>query len=352
MMKKQWMGLGLAGVMALAMTGCGQGTASGSNNSAVSSGGAGVKIGVSFGDLKLERWHHDDEYFTSYVKANSSDQVLVQDANGDSSTQVSQCENLISQGVKVLVIIPQDGSALTSVVNDANRAGVKVISYDRMIVNAKPDLYVSFDNVKVGELQAQFLTKVAPKGKYVLIEGSPTDNNATMFYQGQMNVLNPLIQKGDIQVVYKQFTPNWSTENALNEMEDALTKTHNQVDAVLDANDSTALGAIQALKQQHLAGKIPVTGQDADLANCQLIEQGAQTMTVYKPIKDEAETAAKAAIDFGSGKTPSTTATTNNKTMDVPSILLTPIAVTKDNMMDTVVKDGFHSQAEVTAAAK
>ncbi|GMA51378.1 D-xylose ABC transporter substrate-binding protein [Alicyclobacillus contaminans] len=342
---------GMAAMLALAAAGCG--TSGGSGNSAGSggSGGNGVKIGLSFGDLQLERWHHDEQYFTDYVKANSKDQVLVQDANGDSSTQVSQCENLISQGVKVLVIVPQDGTALTQVVNDANRSGVKVIAYDRMIVNAKPDLYVSFDNVKVGELQAQYLTKVAPKGKYVLIEGSPTDNNAYMFYQGQMNVLQPLIDKGDIQVVFKQFTPNWSTENALNEMEDALTKTHNQVDAVLDANDSTALGVIQALKQQHLAGKVPVTGQDADLANCQLIEQGLQTMTVYKPIKQEAEAAAKAAIELGNGQMPQTTATTNNKTINVPSILLTPIAVTKDNMMSTVVKDGFHTEAEVKSTS-
>jgi D-xylose transport system substrate-binding protein len=332
------------GVLTAGVAGCGT---SGQTGNAAGNQGNGVKIGLSFGDLKLERWHHDEDYFVNYVKAHSNNQVLVQDANGSSSTQVSQCENLISQGVKVLVIVPQDGSTLAQVVNDAQKDGVKVIAYDRLILNSKPDLYVSFDNIKVGELQAQYLVQKAPKGKYVLIEGSPTDNNAYMFYQGQMNVLQPLINKGDIQIVYKQFTPDWSTENALNEMQDALTKTHNQIDAVLAANDSTALGVVQALKQQQLAGKIPVTGQDADLANCQLIVQGLQTMTVYKPIKQEAETAAQAALDFAEGKTPQTNGTVNNKTADIPAILLQPVAVTKDNMKDTVIKDGFHTEAQV-----
>lgn len=319
-----------------------------SNNTGATKGA--VKIGLSFGDLNLERWPHDEHYMISYIHSHDPNaQVLVQDASGSSSTQVSQCENLISQGVKVLIINAQDGSALTQVVNDAHKAGVKVIAYDRMIEDAPTDLYVSFDNVKVGELQAKYLTSVAPKGRYVLIEGSPTDPNAYQFYQGQMNVLEPFIKSGAIQVVYKQFTPNWSTTNALNEMEDALTKTHDNITAVLDANDSTALGSIEALKQQNLAGKIPITGQDADLANCQYIVEGVQTMTVFKPIEQEADAAAQAALDYIHGTQPTTNGTTNNKDINVPSILLKPIAVTKENMMQTVVKDGFHTEAHVYA---
>jgi len=310
---------------------------------------SGVKIGLSFGDLNLERWPHDEHAIINYIKAHSKDQVLVQDANGSSSTQVSQCENLISQGVKVLIINAQDGTALTQVVNDAHRAGVKVIAYDRIIQNAPADLYVSFNNVKVGELQAKYLTSVVPRGKYVLIEGSPTDPNAYQFYQGQMNILNPLIKKGAIQVVFKQFTPNWSTMNALNEMENALTKTNDKINAVLDANDSTALGSIEALKQQKLAGKIPITGQDADLANCQYIVEGIQTMTVFKPITLEADKAAQAALDFIGGKKPQINGHTANGYTNVPSLLLQPIAVTKANMMSTVVKSGFHTEAQVYA---
>jgi D-xylose transport system substrate-binding protein len=311
-----------------------------------------IKIGVSFGDLNLERWPHDEADIISYLKQKVPNaQVLVQGANGDSSTQVSQCENLISQGVKVLIINAQDGSALTQVVNDAHRAGVKVIAYDRMITNAPTDLYVSYNNVEVGKLQAKYLVSLKPKGDYVLIEGSPTDPNAYQFYQGQMDVLQPYIKKGDIKVVFKQFTPNWSTTNALNEMENALTKTGNKITAVLDANDSTALGVIQALQQQKLAGKIPVTGQDADLANCQDIVEGLQSMTVYKDIKWEADTAAQAALDYIAGaKIPTNIVQSNDYgKWKVPSILGQPVAVTKKNMYSVIIKNGFHTEAHVYA---
>jgi len=338
-----------AGLLAVTVVaGCGTSGSTSNNTSSSGSSTPSVKIGVSFGDLNLERWPHDEHDIQNYIKAHDANaQVVVQDANGDSATQVSQCENLISEGVKVLVINAQDGSALTQVLNDAKKAGIPVIAYDRIIENGPVSLYVSFDNEKVGELQAQYLTQVAPKGNYALIEGAPTDPNATQFYDGQMKVLNPLVQSGAIKIVYKQFTPNWDTNNAETEMENALTKTHNQVTAVLDANDSTALGSIQALKQQNLAGKVPITGQDADLANCQYIVEGLQTMTVYKPIEQEADAAAAAALDYATGKTPSTTATTSNSFEKVPSILLKPVAVTKKNMMSTIVKDGFHTEAQV-----
>ena len=329
-------------------------TSSGGGNSgggAQGSSTAGpVKVGLSFGDLNLERWPHDEHDILNYFKSNDPKvQVLVQDANGQSSTQVSQCDNLIAQGVKVLIINAQNGSALTQVLSAAKQARIPVIAYDRMIENGPVSLYVSFNNEKVGELQAQYLTQVVPKGNYVLIEGDPTDPNAKQFYDGQMKVLKPFVNSGAIKVVYKQFTPNWSTTNALNEMENALTATHNNISAVLDANDSTALGSIQALKQQNLAGKVPITGQDADLANCQYIVEGIQTMTVFKPINQEADAAAQAAIDYLNGKTPQTNGTTSNNYTDVPSILLKPIAVTKSNMMSTVVKDGFHTEAHVYA---
>ncbi|MDQ0189391.1 substrate-binding domain-containing protein [Alicyclobacillus cycloheptanicus] len=338
---------------ALTLAGCGTGSNAGSSNAGSSnstSASGAVKIGLSFGDLNLERWPHDEKDITSYIKAHDPNaQVLVQDANGSSSTQVSQCENLISEGVKVLIINAQNGSALVQVLNDAKRAGIPVIAYDRMIENGPVSLYVSYDNEKVGELQAQYLTQVAPKGNYVLLEGDPTDPNATQFYNGQMKVLNPYIKNGSIKVVYKQWTNNYDTNTAESEMEDALTKTQNNVTAVLDANDSIALGAIQALKQQHLAGKVPTTGQDADLANCQDIVEGLQTMTVYKPINTEADDAAQAALDLAAGKTPKTTGTTDNGFTKVPSILLSPVAVTKSNMMDEIVKSGFHTEAQVYA---
>lgn len=355
-MRKKLLALSAASVMALALAGCGTSGSSSTNSGSsassntASSSGTAAKIGISFGDLNLERWPHDEAAMKSYFKSHDPNaQILVQDANGSSATQVSQCQNLISEGVKVLIINAQNGSALVQVLNSAKKAGIPVIAYDRMINNGPVSFYVSYDNEKVGELQAQYLTKVAPKGNYVLLEGDATDPNATQFYDGQMKILKPLISSGAIKVVYKQWTQNYDTNIAETEMENALTKTNNNVTAVLSANDSIALGAIQALKAQNLAGKIPITGQDADLANTQDIVEGLQTMTVFKPITAEADQAAKVALDFLSGKTPSATSKQNNGYEKVPSVLLTPIAVTKANMMSTVVKDGFHTEAQIYA---
>ncbi|MGF7397621.1 D-xylose ABC transporter substrate-binding protein [Thermoanaerobacterium thermosaccharolyticum] len=305
-----------------------------------------IKIGFSFDTLNLERWQHDRDYFVQRAKELGAD-VLVQSANSDSQTQYSQCQNLIAQGIKVLVIIPHDGSAIAPIVEEAHKAGVKVLAYDRLIMNADVDAYVSFDNEKVGELQAEAITKLVPKGNYFLLEGSPTDNNAKLFEQGQKKVLQPLVDKGDIKIVGEQWAQDWLTQNAYNIMQNALTANNNKIDAVVDANDSTALGAIRALQEQNLAGKVAISGQDADLANCQLIVEGKQSMTVYKPVKEEATKGADVAVALAKGEDINANGKVNNGKIDVPSVLLTPVAVDKNNMVDTIIKDGFHSLDEV-----
>lgn len=221
------------------------------------------------------------------------------------------------------------------------------MAYDRLIMNSDVDAYVSFDNEKVGELQAQYITKLVPKGNYFLLEGSPTDNNAKLFEQGQKKVLQPLVDKGDIKIVGEQWAQDWLTQNAYNIMQNALTANNNKIDAVVDANDSTALGAVRALQEQNLAGKVAISGQDADLANCQLIVEGKQSMTVYKPVRDEATKAADVAVALAKGVDIGANGKVNNGKIDVPSVLLTPIAVDKNNMVDTIIKDGFHSLEDV-----
>lgn len=305
-----------------------------------------IKIGLSMDTLNLERWQHDRDIFVKKAEELGT-KVLVQSANSDSQTQYSQCQNLIAQGVKVLVIIPHDGSAIAPIVEEAHKAGVKVLAYDRLIMNANVDYYVSFDNVKVGELQAEAITKLVPKGKYFLLEGSPTDNNAKLFEQGQMKVLKPLVNKGDISIIGEQWAKDWSPQEAYNIMQNALTANNNKIDAIVDANDSTAGGAIQALTEQKLAGKVPISGQDADLAACQRIVEGTQTMTVYKPIVAEATKAAEMAVAMAKGEKIETNGTVNNGKIDVPSVLLTPIAVDKNNIYDTVIKDGFQKLEDV-----
>lgn len=308
--------------------------------------GKAIKIGLSMDDLRLERWQHDRDLFVAKAKELGAE-VVVQSANGDDQTQFSQCENLIAQGVNVLVIIPHNGEAMAPIVEQAHKAGIKVLSYDRLITKSDVDYYISFDNIKVGEMQAEAIVKLVPKGNYFLMGGSPTDNNAKMFRAGQMKVLKPLIDQGDIKVVGDQWAKDWLPEEALKIMENGLTANNNKIDAVVASNDSTAGGAIQALAAQGLAGKVPISGQDAELAACQRIVEGQQTMTVYKPIKNLATAAADLAVKMGKGETLKADGVVNNGKIDVPSVLLAPVSVDAKNIVDTVIKDGFNKLEEV-----
>lgn len=305
-----------------------------------------IVIGFSLDTLEEERWQKDRDFFVAKAKELGAE-VLVQAANGDDAKQLAQAENMIMQGVDVLVVVPHNAEASAAIVDKAHAEGIPVISYDRLIKNSDVDLYVSFDNERVGEMQAQAIVDLVPTGKYALIGGADTDNNAHLFRQGQYNVLQPLIDKGDIEVVYDQWTKEWDPANAMKNMENALTANNNQIDAVVAANDGTAGGAIQALAAQGLDGKVPVSGQDAELAATQRILAGTQTMTVYKPVKKLAEEVAVLAVDMAKGKKVTTDKTVYNGKIDVPSILLDPIAVSKDNMYETVVKDGFHELEDV-----
>lgn len=303
-------------------------------------------IGFSLDTLEEERWQKDRDFFVAKAEELGAE-VLVQAANGDDAKQLAQAENMIMQGVDVLVVVPHNAEASAAIVDKAHAEGIKVISYDRLIKNSDVDLYVSFDNERVGEMQAQAIVDQVPTGKYVLIEGADTDNNAHLFRQGQYNVLQPLIDKGDIEVVYDQWTKEWDPANAMKNMENALTANNNQIDAVVAANDGTAGGAIQALAAQGLDGKIPVSGQDAELAAVQRILAGTQTMTVYKPVKNLAEQVAEIAVQMAKGEEVAADKVVNNGKIDVPSILLDPVAVTKDNVYETVVKDGYHKLEDV-----
>lgn len=305
-----------------------------------------VKIGMAIDDLRLERWQKDRDIFVKKADELGAE-VFVQSANGNEQTQMSQIENMISRGVDVLVIIPYNGKVLTNVIKEAKEEGIKVLAYDRLISNADIDFYISFDNEKVGEIQAQAMLKQKPKGNYFLMGGAPTDNNAKLFRKGQMNILQPKIDSGDIKIVGDQWVDSWLAENALKIMENALTANENKIDAVVASNDATAGGAIQALDAQGLAGKVAISGQDADLAAVRRIVDGTQTMTVYKSISQLANKAAEIAVELANDKKPATNASLNNGLKDVPAWLLNPIAVDKSNLDSTVIADGFHSKADV-----
>lgn len=303
------------------------------------------KIGFSIDDLRLERWTRDRDYFTQAAEKLGA-KVYVQSADASEQRQIAQIENLISRGVDVLVIVPYNATVLNNAVREAKKAKIKVVSYDRLILNADVDAYISFDNKAVGELQAQSIVALKPKGSYYLLGGAPTDNNAKMLREGQLKVLQPLIDKGDIKVVGKQWVKDWSASEAMSIVENALTANGNKIDAVVASNDATAGGAIQALASQKLAGKVPVSGQDADLAAVRRVIGGTQAMTVYKPLKQIATSAAQLSVQLVRNEKPAFNAQLNNGFKQVNTVLLKPVLLNKQNV-DVLVKDGFYTQAQL-----
>jgi D-xylose transport system substrate-binding protein len=309
---------------------------------------AGVKVGLSLPTQREERWVKDRKTMEEEAKKKGVD-LRVQVTDNDAAKQLAQCENLISQGIKVLILAPHDASSASAIIEKASKAGIKVISYDRLVTDSPLDYYyLSFDNVKVGELQGEFITKKVPKGTYIVLAGSPTDNNAKLFREGAMKYIKPLADKGDIKIVMDQFVKDWQPSEAQKLCEQALTANENKVDAVLAPNDGTAGGCIQALAAQKLAGKVPITGQDAELSGAIRIVQGTQSMTIFKDTRALGKKAIEMALDLASGKAIDTGGQTvfNNK-KPVPSVLLTPVIVTKDNLDEVLVKSGYLKKEQV-----
>ena len=279
-----------------------------------------IRIGFSMDTLKEERWQRDKRLVEQRAKEIGA--VLdVQVANGDDAVQ-------------------------TILEASAHRKGVPVISYDRLIRDSDVDLYLSHQVERIGEMQADYALKHVPKGNYVLIGGSPTDYNALLLRKGQMNILKPAIARGDVRIISEQFAREWKAEEALRITEDALTRTGNKIHAIVASNDGTAGGAISALDAAGLAGKVLVTGQDAQKDAMQRIVKGTQTMTVYKPIQPLAFGAVDAAIKLARKEPVETRDKINNGKKDVPSILIPPIVVDKSNV-DITIKDGYHTREDI-----
>jgi D-xylose transport system substrate-binding protein len=273
-------------------------------------------------------------------------QLDVEVAQGNDTVQAQQVDTMLTKNVDVLIVAPHNGEVAAAIVEKAHRQGVPVISYDRLIKNSDVDLYVSHQVVKIGEMQGKYAVDHVPKGNYVLIGGAQTDNNAILLRQGQMKPLKPAIDRGDIKIVADQYARDWLASEAHRITEDALTKSGNDIQAIVASNDGTAGGAISALPP-NLEGKVLVTGQDAQLDACQRIAEGRQTMTIYKPIKPLAYSAVDSALKLARGEKVEAPDKINNGKIDVPSILQEPISVDKSNLLQTVVKDGYHSLEEV-----
>jgi D-xylose transport system substrate-binding protein len=319
-----------------------------------------IKIGLSFSDFATERWKPESELLTKLLEAKGYE-VLVQEANHDVKLQNDQIDNMVTQGVKGLIIIAEDGAAAATAVDKAAAAGVKVLAYDRLIKTQNIAAYLSFDNVEVGRQEALgVMTALGLPGstkwtkdnpaKVVLSGGSPTDNNAVLVRQGQMEVIQPYIDSGVVTIVADQWVTNWDAAEALKMMENILTAQSNKIDAVVASNDGTALGELQALKAQGLAGIVPISGQDATADGCNSIVKGEQTVTVYKDIR----LLAPAAVDMmdallkgqpiqGVTNFSLKVLTGQDLAGDIPCVFLKVVQVTKDNVYQEIVVSGFQS---------
>ncbi len=260
--------------------------------------------------------------------------------------------SLLAGGVDVLVIALHNAQAMARAVDLAHAQGVPVVSYDRLIKGAVPDLYLSFDNAAVGRLQGQYvvdqLGRVGHRPlRLVRVYGAKTDNNAVLYKDGQDGAIDPHVANGDVVVVGADWAEDWKAENAKRIVNAALTAAGRDVDAVLASNDGTAGGAVQALAEDGLAGRVIVTGQDAELVACRRIVQGTQAMTVHKPNKRLATRAAEMAVLLGQGRSVVATTTVDNGSAEIPSVLFPSVVVTRDNLDQTVIADGFHTHAEV-----
>ena len=368
--KQKFLAILLAALLVLSLAGCttassgSQSSDSGSSAPADSgSSGGGAKdikdivVGVSIGTTTEERWNREIEMFRAYADAQGFE-LLVQDAGNDTTKQISQCENLINQGIDVLICQPLDGEAAAPVVSAAHDAGIKVISYDRFIMNSDLDYYVTFDTYTVGKVQATMVVEQAPKGNYIWLLGAPEDNNAHIIEQAHSDVLQPLIDAGDINIIAQQWCTGWSPTEALQHTENGLTSANNDIQGIVCSNDGTAGGAIQALAAQGLAGTVPIAGQDADIAACQRILEGTQYGTVYKPLAPLNQAACELAVAIATGadekngvdSSLGSWTTYDNNYKDVDSFNVAVEAITKDNLYDIVIKrDAFHTVEEVYA---
>ncbi|HYP47157.1 MAG TPA: sugar ABC transporter substrate-binding protein [Thermoleophilaceae bacterium] len=348
--------LATAGVLAMSgLAACGDDDDDGGGGGGGGGGGdakAG-KVAVLLPDSKSSvRWETVDRPFLQKAFKDAGVEATIQNAEGDKSTQQQQAEQAITHGAKVLLLVNLDSGSGAAIASNAKSQGVKVIDYDRLTLETDAtDYYVSFDNEAVGKLQGQGLVDCLgdKKAAVAVLNGSPTDNNATLFKNGYDSVINPKFKSGEWTEVSDQSVPDWDNQKALTIFEQMLQKADNKVDGVLAANDGLGNAAISAIKQRKLP-QIPVTGQDATLEGIQNIVNGDQCMTVYKAIKKEADAAAELAISLAKGeKVAATTKPIDNGTKKVPSVLLEPVAVTKDSIKEYLGEPDFPKKEEICA---
>src|SRR5947208_1627348 len=339
----------LAAAATLIISACGGGGGGGGGGGAATSAATTCTVGVSWNNYQEERWAKWDEPAMKKAIEAGGGKYVSNDAKSSAETQASNVDNLISQGAKVVVILAQDGTAIKPAVAKSIQNGVPVIAYDRLIEDPKA-LYITFDNVLVGKLEAQAVFKAKPEGNYAIIKGNKADANADFLRSGMEQVIGDAVKSGKIKIVGETYTDNWDPSKAQTNMEQILTQNQNKVDAVLSENDGMAGGVIAALTAQGLAGKVPVSGQDGDNAALNRVALGTQTVDVWKDARLLGKTAGDAAIQLCKNPDPSKVTGTAKFTTpgnnSLSSILLTPNPITQANLND-VLTAGWVTKADL-----
>jgi D-xylose transport system substrate-binding protein len=315
---------------------------------------AQVVVGVSWNNFQEERWKTDEAAIKAALDAGGAKYIST-DAQSSASRQLSDIENLITQGANVLIVLAQDTDAVQPAVQKAIDEGIPVIAYDRLIENPN-SFYITFDNKQVGVLEAEPIFKLVPKGNYVFIKGNSADPNADFVFSGQMEVVGDAIKSGDIKNVGESYTDNWDPANAQKEMEQFLTLNNNNVDAVLSENDGMAGGVVAALAAQGLAGQVPVSGQDGDHAALNRIALGTQTVSVWKDARELGKAAGDVAVALANGTAMdaidgSVMFSGGPKGVEMHSLFLKPVPITKDNL-NLVIDAGWITKEEVCQGVK
>lgn len=300
-----------------------------------------IKIGFSVGPSH-ERWERDIDYFSSRIR-NAGAAILVREAGNSHDRQMEQVRELLNNDIDVLVIVPVDSRRAAEIVCLAHENDVRVIAYDRIVNDCELDFYISFDNMKVGEMQAEYLTRIKPRGNYALLGGDADDNNSVLLRLGHMNILQPFVESRNIFIVIDRYVEGWSSEEAYRIIDNYLESNPGQLDAIVASNDHIADGAFRAIAEHNMIGQVLLSGQDAEVNACQRIVQGKQTMTVYKYIETLATVAASTALSLAEGNPiMNTQLSINNGSVMVPSILLSSMVnVHPENIKMTVIADGY-----------
>ncbi|MDF2887822.1 MAG: periplasmic binding protein/LacI transcriptional regulator [Lacrimispora sp.] len=302
-----------------------------------------LQIGLSIDSFVIERWIRDRDVFVSAAKEMGAE-VNVQNANGDVNEQVEQIQYFIKKQMDVIVVVAGDCEALSDVMKKAKAAGIKTMSYDRLVLNADSDMYISFDNKGVGSLMAENLVQNIPEGgKIIMIQGPESDHNVAMIREGFYSVL----EGKNLDVVYQNNCEGWLAEHAYDYAKEALEK-YPDVKGIMCGNDDLATQVFKVLSEDRLAGKVCLVGQDGDLMACQRIVEGTQNMTAFKSVEEEARLAAEYAVMLGRGEPlKGIDQTIHDGTYDVPYLELNPVAVTRDNMDSVIIQGGFHAREDV-----